>query len=47
MIKQRIHAAMKADAYLESGDMEGRAIWLRIIAATKDLEVREPDGAAH
>ena len=39
-----IHAAMKADDYLESGDMEGRTIWLRIIAAIKELAAQEPEG---
>ncbi len=42
-----IEAAMRADAYLEQGDMEGRAIWLRIITTIKDLEAREPEGAVH
>ncbi len=40
-------AAMKADSYLGSGDMEGRVIWLRIIAAIKELEAREPEVAIH
>lgn len=42
-----IHAAMKADAYLEQGDMDGRAVWIQIIAAIKELEAKEPEGAVH
>ena len=42
-----IKAAMRADAYLESGDMDGRAVWLRVIAAIKELEAREPEVAVH
>ena len=34
-------------AHLESGDIEGRAIWLRIIEAIKELDAREPKGAVH
>ena len=32
----RIHAAMRADELMEKGDMEGRAVWLRVIAAIKE-----------
>ena len=42
-----IEAAMRADAYLEQGDMDGRAVWIRIIASIKDLEAKEPEGAVH
>ncbi len=38
---------MRADALLDKGDMEGRAIWLRILTTIKDLEAREPEGAVH
>ena len=39
-----IHAAMRADAMLEAGDMDGRAVWLRIIKAIDDLtSVDVPD----
>ena len=30
-----IHAAMNADAMIEKGDMDGRAVWLQILEAVK------------
>ncbi len=32
-----IIAAMKADGLMERGDMDGRAAWLRVVRAIKDL----------
>ncbi len=32
-----IHAAMKADAMLDKGDMDGRAVWRRVIKAIEEL----------
>ncbi len=32
-----IHAAMKADAMLDKGDMEGKAVWLRVVKAVEKL----------
>ncbi len=32
-----IHAAMRADAMLDKGDMEGRSVWLRIVRAVEEL----------
>ncbi len=40
-----IQAAMRADQLLEKGDMEGRAVWLRIIKAVEELEATEPPGS--
>ncbi len=41
-----IEAAMKADAMLEKGDLDGQAVWLRILRATKELLSKErPPGA--
>ncbi len=37
-----IHAAMKADAMLEKGDMDGRAVWLRVVRAVEELQRAEP-----
>ena len=37
-----IHAAMQADAMLEKGDLEGCAVWKRILRATKTLQSTEP-----
>ena len=42
-----IEAAMRADALLDKGNMNGRAVWLRVIAAIKELEATEPKGAVH
>ncbi len=42
-----IEAARRADALLEQGDMEGRAVWIRIIAVIKELEATEPEGTVH
>ena len=42
-----IQAALNADAMLEHGDMNGRAAWLRILAAVKELlDTRPGHGAA-
>ncbi len=38
-----IEAAMKADAMLEKGDIDGRAAWLRILGAVKELLLAQPD----
>ena len=32
-----IHAAQHVDAMLDRGDMDGRALWLRILTATEEL----------
>ncbi len=41
-----IHAAMRADAMLEAGDLDGYAVWKRIIKAVGELLSKErPDGA--
>ncbi len=42
-----IHAAMKADELLETGDMDGKAVWLRIMKAVEELlSDKQTDGAA-
>ncbi len=38
-----IEAAMKADAMLEKGDVDGQAAWLRILRAVKKLLLAQPD----
>ncbi len=35
-------AAKQADKQAEAGDMEGKAVWLRILSAVKELQQREP-----
>ncbi len=37
-----IHAAMRADAMLETGDPDGYAVWKRILRAVEDLQCAEP-----
>jgi hypothetical protein len=36
-----IHAAMRADAMLEKGDLDGYAAWKRIIKAVEELLSKE------
>lgn len=38
-----IEAAMKADAMLEKGDLDGQATWMRILGAVKELLQARPD----
>ncbi len=41
-----IEAAMRADECLAAGDMEGEAVWLRIVKAAEELLSEErPKGA--
>ena len=41
-----IHAAMRADALLEAGDLEGQRVWPRIIAAIEELTSTDrPEGS--
>ncbi len=41
-----IHAAMNADAMLEKGNMDGYAVWKRIVKAVDELISKEqPIGA--
>ncbi len=37
-----IHAAMKADAMLEAGDLDGVAVWKRILRAVEELQGADP-----
>ena len=37
-----IHAAMRADAMLEKGDLDGAAAWRRIVAVINELQRSEP-----
>ncbi len=40
-----IEAAMRADERLAAGDMEGEAVWLRILKAIAELLAKErPEG---
>ena len=42
-----LEAAKMIDAMLERGDIEGRAVWLRIKQAISDIEARQPSGSVH
>ncbi len=37
-----IHAAMRADAMLEKGDLDGYAVWRRILRAVEELQRADP-----
>lgn len=40
-----IHAAMRADELLEAGDLEGCAVWKRVLRAVEELQrVRPMEG---
>ncbi len=41
-----IRAAMRADELLDAGDLDGAAVWRRIVKAVEELLVKErPSGA--
>jgi len=44
-----IEAAMRADELMDAGDMEGEAVWLRIVTAVEELlsEERPDDAEVH
>ena len=42
-----IHAAMRADAMLEKGDLDGYAVWRRILRAVEELQRVEPGARVH
>ncbi len=42
-----IHAAMRADAMLDKGDLNGAAAWRRILRAVEELQRAEPKGQLH
>ncbi len=37
-----IHAAMRADAMLEAGDLDGYAVWKRVLRAVEELQGTVP-----
>ena len=37
-----IEAAMRADAMLEKGDLDGLAVWRQIVAAVNEIQREEP-----
>ncbi len=42
-----IHAAMRADAMLEAGDVDAYAVWKRILRAVEELQEVEPGTRVH
>ncbi len=40
-----IEAAMRADAMLEAGDLDGFAVWKRILRAVGEIQRAEPGAA--
>ncbi len=42
-----IHAAMRADAMLETGDLDGYEVWRRILRAVGELLGMEPGVRVH
>ena len=42
-----VHAAMRADAMLEKGDMDGCAVWKRILRTVEELQGAKLAGAGH
>ena len=42
-----LHAAMRADEMLDKGALDGRAVWLRVIRAIKEMQDNEPGGTIH
>ena len=42
-----IDAAVRADGMLEEGDLNGPAVWLRVLEAVKELRNVEPPGELH
>ena len=42
-----IRAAQQADKLLAAGDIEGRAVWLRILAAVEELMATKAPGSMH
>ncbi len=42
-----LQAAMRADALLSAGDMDGAATWRKIIKAIEAMQVTEPSGSLH
>jgi hypothetical protein len=37
-----IHAAMRADAMLDKGDLDGAAVWKRVLRAVEELQRAKP-----
>ena len=42
-----IYAALRADHLFDRCDLNGRAVWLRVIDAIRNLQETEPSGPIH
>jgi|TARA_B100002003_G_scaffold234543_1_gene248585 hypothetical protein len=42
-----IYPSMRADEMLDKGDLDGRAVWLRVMEAIGELQSTEPGGRVH
>ena len=42
-----IQAAMRADAMLEKGDLDGYAVWRRVLRAVGELQGTKPGARVH
>ena len=42
-----IEAAQRADAMRDKGDLDGKAVWLRVLKAVRASQDREPVGKVH
>lgn len=42
-----VHAAMRVDSLSADGDIDGAAVWRRVLAATQDLLSTDPSGSIH
>ena len=40
-----VFAAMRSDRCLEGGDLDGKAVWIRVIGAIKELLNQQPPGS--
>ena len=42
-----IETAMRADAMLDKGDMDGKSVWLSLLRAVRELQNMETVGSVH
>ena len=41
------YAATKGDEFLDKGDLDGAAVWRRILKAVEELQAMAPKGPVH
>ncbi len=46
-VEAEIHAAQRAHALLETGVLDGRRVWLRVLDAVRGLSDTTPTGVIH